>query len=148
MSQKQVVGEKIMSCYPEVPKKYLHTVYDEQYNNKSYSTILHHALNCAEQEAVKSFNKDRVWHMLRRHTVYVTTQGIYVNRDYSPTGEKERGWMEYGPFEKSHSNQGVRLDYLFDDGCAPWCSKKDLLIYIEKLFTIVRSGEYDDNNIT
>lgn len=69
---------------------------------------------------------------------------ILVNRHYKPVGQVSKDWADYKAFPHLHarltddqmrafSARLTGLGYLFNDGCPPWDSRADAVIYLERL---------------
>lgn len=69
---------------------------------------------------------------------------ILTNRYYKPVGDTGREWVRYEDYQHLHfhmdkgatllfAHQGSSPDYLFNDGCPPWHSRKDAEVYLDRL---------------
>jgi len=69
---------------------------------------------------------------------------ILVNRNYKPVGTKSKEWVEYEDYAHLHSRLNdaqmksfsPRIKspgFIFNDGCAPWHSRKDAEAYLARL---------------
>lgn len=69
---------------------------------------------------------------------------ILVNRYYKPVGKKSREWATYEEYPHLHAHltdeqlkmfspRPQSLGFIFNDGCAPWHSRKDAEVYLGRL---------------
>jgi hypothetical protein len=63
---------------------------------------------------------------------------IVLNRNYKPIGSKQREWVDYTNFERSHGvdagtlKTDAEIIYLFNDGCPPWEGAAHAKAYLQR----------------
>lgn len=79
------------------------------------------------------------------YAIKIVEENVYIllNRDYKPVGMATRDWAKYEDFPLKHmmlSEEDVRSVLpadrrmgLYDDGCTPWRSRRNALIYLDRL---------------